>query len=74
MQLLGLRQARPGAGVAVERGLLVRVLAVAQHRRAAPAAGEPLREGGLTRLLGRQLGLHPARDGDVVLRGVLKGQ
>ena len=44
VQLLGLRQSRPGAVVAVERGLLVRVLAVAQHRGAPPGAAEPLRQ------------------------------
>ncbi|COW68123.1 Uncharacterised protein [Mycobacterium tuberculosis] len=52
VQLLGLGQPRPGGGVAVESGLLVRVLAVAQHRHAAPASAEPLRKGG-NRMFGR---------------------
>ena len=39
MQLLGLRQARPADVVAVERGLLMRVLAVAQHARCAARSG-----------------------------------
>ena len=41
MQLLGLRQTRPAAVVAVQRGLLVRVLAVAQHRGALPRRADP---------------------------------
>ena len=73
MQLLGLRQARPRGVVGVERRLLMRVLAVAQHAGAPPRAAEP---GGqlLRGLLGGERLAHPARHRHVVLGGVPKCQ
>ena len=66
VQLLGVRE--PGAEAAVERGALVRVLAVAQHVGALPARAHPGREDRV--LVGREHAAHPGGDGDVVGRGV----
>ena len=44
VQLLGLRQTRPRRAVGVDRGLLMRVLAVAQHGLRAARCRRPLRQ------------------------------
>ena len=69
VQLLGVRE--PGLEAPVERGALVRVLAVAQHVGALPAGADPRREDRL--LVGREDAAHPGGDRDVVARGVPEG-
>ncbi|SHX03073.1 Uncharacterised protein [Mycobacteroides abscessus subsp. abscessus] len=72
MQLLSLSKPRPAGVVAVERGLLVRVLAVAQHITATPGRTQPCRHAGGRCLVvaGHQHRSHPGCDGHVVLSGV----
>ena len=69
VQLLGVRQ--PRLPVPVERGPLVRVLAVAQHVGPVPARAHPGREAAV--VVGGQDVAHPRGDGDVVARGVPEG-
>jgi len=70
-----LRRGQTGAAQSrvspVERGGLVRVLAVAQDRGLVPRRPRPRREAGAVRGVGQHVA-HPARDGDVVGRGVLE--
>ncbi|MGC0428171.1 hypothetical protein RKD32_004526 [Streptomyces sp. SAI-195] len=70
MQLLGLREAT-ALGGGVERGGLVRVLAVAQGVGALVGGAEEVGEPGLVD--GGVLGGEPGGDGDVVRGGVLEG-
>ncbi len=70
VQHLGLRDARPPVGV--ERGRLVRVLAVPQVRPLVPGRAGPVREPRAVVRTGQDAA-HPGGHGDVVRRGVREG-
>src|SRR5690606_15369894 len=72
VQLLGHGEPAREVTVRVERRTLVGVLAVAQHGRAVPGRTDP--RGEARALVGRRDDVaHPARDRDVVGRGVHEG-
>ena len=73
VQLPGLRQARLRLEpVGVEGGVLVRVLAVAEHGRPVPRRPDPRREAGAVAAVGVGVA-HPRRHVHVVGRGVHEG-